>query len=157
MLYLWQKIYEEREKMIIPFKSKELVTGALAGRNLRNQMINSNLANVDTPFYKARDIEFETALVNRANEIFKRKDDKELKLAQTNEAHQEPWKFPDPKKSTIYLRDGHLARNDANTVDLDVETTEMSKNVAMVNALDGVLRKQGSIFGGIIDASSKLS
>ena len=62
LLYLWQKIYEEREKMIIPFKSKELVTGALAGRNLRNQMINSNLANVDTPFYKARDIEFETAL-----------------------------------------------------------------------------------------------
>ncbi|EMC3799022.1 flagellar basal body rod protein FlgB, partial [Campylobacter jejuni] len=52
--------------MINPFKSKELVTGALAGRNLRNQLINANLANVDTPFYKARDIEFETALVNRA-------------------------------------------------------------------------------------------
>lgn len=58
--------------MINPFKSKELVTGALAGRNLRNQLINANLANVDTPFYKARDIEFETALVNRANEIFQK-------------------------------------------------------------------------------------
>ncbi len=50
--------------MINPFKSKELITSALAGRNLRNQLINANLANVDTPFYKARDIEFETALVN---------------------------------------------------------------------------------------------
>lgn len=143
--------------MITPFKSKELVTSALAGRNLRNQMINSNLANVDTPFYKARDIEFETALVNKAKEIFKKDDNRELKLAITHEAHQEPWKFPDPSKSSIYLRDGHLARNDANTVDLDVETTEMSKNVAMITALDGVLRKQSSIFGGIIDASSKLS
>lgn len=143
--------------MITPFKSKELVTSALAGRNLRNQMINSNLANVDTPFYKARDIEFETALVNKAKEIFKKDDNKELKLAITHEAHQEPWVFPDPSKSSIYLRDGHLARNDANTVDLDVETTEMSKNVAMITALDGVLRKQASIFGGIIDASSKLS
>lgn len=38
--------------MINPFKSKELVTGALAGRNLRNQLINANLANVDTPFIK---------------------------------------------------------------------------------------------------------
>lgn len=143
--------------MIEPFKSKELVAGALSGRNLRNLMINSNLANVDTPFYKARDIEFETALVNRANVIFKRESDKELKLAVTHPSHQEPWKFPDPTKSTIYLRDGHLARNDANTVDLDVETSEMSKNVAMVTALDGVLRRQSNIFTSIIDASSKLS
>ncbi len=143
--------------MIVPFKSKELVSSALAGRNIRNEMIISNLANVDTPFFKARDIEFETALVNRAKVIFKKDDSKELKVALTHEAHQEPWKFPDPNKSTIYLRDGHLARNDANTVDLDVETSEMSKNAAMVNALDGVLKKQGSIFGGIVDASSKLN
>ncbi|EDP6879441.1 TPA: flagellar basal body rod protein FlgB [Campylobacter lari] len=142
--------------MISPFKSKELIVNALAGRNLRSQMINSNLANVDTPFYKARDIEFETALVNRANEIFKRKDTKELELASTNTNHQKPWKFPDPNKSTIYLRDGHLARNDANTVDLDVETTEMSKNTMMISALDGVLRRQSNIFSTIIETSSKL-
>ncbi|EAH6292089.1 flagellar basal body rod protein FlgB [Campylobacter lari] len=142
--------------MISPFKSKELIVNALAGRNLRSQMINSNLANVDTPFYKARDIEFETALVNRANEIFKKKDTKELEMASTNENHQKPWKFPDPNKSTIYLRDGHLARNDANTVDLDVETTEMSKNTMMITALDGVLRRQGNIFSTIIETSSKL-
>lgn len=143
--------------MINPFKSKELITSALAGRNLRNQLINSNLANVNTPFYKARDIEFETALVNRANEIFKKNDNKELQVAITEKGHQEPWKFPDPSKSTIYLRDGHLARNDANTVDLDVETTEMSKNTVMITALDGVLRRQSSIFSSILDASSKLS
>lgn len=142
--------------MISPFKSKELIVDALAGRNLRSQMINSNLANVDTPFYKARDIEFETALVNRANEIFKKKDTKELELASTDANHQKPWKFPDPNKSIIYLRDGHLARNDANTVDLDVETTEMSKNAMMITALDGVLRRQSNIFSTIIDTSSKL-
>ncbi|EAK0439140.1 flagellar basal body rod protein FlgB [Campylobacter lari] len=142
--------------MISPFKSKELIVDALAGRNLRSQMINSNLANVDTPFYKARDIEFETALVNRVNEIFKKKDTKELEMASTNENHQKPWKFPDPNKSTIYLRDGHLARNDANTVDLDVETTEMSKNTMMITALDGVLRRQSNIFSTIIETSSKL-
>lgn len=142
--------------MISPFKSKELIIDALAGRNLRSQMINSNLANVDTPFYKARDIEFETALVNRANEIFKKKDNKELEIATTHEGHQKPWKFPDPNKSTIYLRDGHLARNDANTVDLDVETTEMSKNTMMITALDGVLRRQSNIFSTIIETSSKL-
>lgn len=142
--------------MISPFKSKELIVDALAGRNLRSQMISSNLANVDTPFYKARDIEFETALVNKANKIFKKTDNKELELASTNVNHQKPWKFPDPNKSTIYLRDGHLARNDANTVDLDVETTEMSKNTMMITALDGVLRRQSNIFSTIIETSSKL-
>ncbi len=143
--------------MVEMFKSKQLVASALAGRNLRNQLINSNLANVNTPFYKSRDIEFETALVNKSKEIFKKGKDLELKMAQTNENHQEPWKFPDPSKSTIYLRDGHLARNDANTVDLDVETTELSKNTAMITALDGVLRRQGNIVTAILDASSKLS
>lgn len=143
--------------MIAPFKSKDLVASALSNRNLRNQLISSNLANVDTPYYKAKDIEFETMLVKRAKEIFKTDDSKELKLAQTNEAHQQAWKFPDANKATIYLRDGHLARNDANTVDLDVETTEMSKNTAMITALDGVLRRQSNIFSSIIDASSKLS
>ncbi len=96
-------------------------------------------------------------MVNRANEIFKKNDKKELELAVTEEGHQKPWKFPDPSKSTIYLRDGHLARNDANTVDLDVETTEMSKNTVMITALDGVLRRQSNIFSSILDASSKLS
>lgn len=83
--------------MIVPFKSKELVSSALAGRNIRNEMIISNLANVDTPFFKARDIEFETALVNRAKVIFKKDDSKELKVALTHEAHQEALEVPRPK------------------------------------------------------------
>lgn len=33
-----------------------------------------------------------------------------------------------------------MARNDANTVDLDVETTEMGKNTVMINALDNATR-----------------
>ena len=70
--------------MVEMFKSKQLVASALAGRNLRNQLINSNLANVNTPFYKSRDIEFETALVNKSKEIFKKGKDLELKMAQTN-------------------------------------------------------------------------
>lgn len=142
--------------MFTSFKSKEILAGALSGRNLRNQMINSNIANIDTPFYKSRDIEFETALVHRAKEIFKQGDKKELELAITDPKMQKPWVFPDPNKSTIYLRDGQLARNDANTVDLDVESTELSKNTVMVSAVYGALKRQSSIFRGILDASAKI-
>ena len=49
-----------------------------------------------------------------------------------------------------------MARNDANTVDLDVETTELSKNAIMVTALDRAMRQSGQIFKSVIDASSKI-
>lgn len=137
-------------------KSKPLVEAALAGRNLRQQLISSNIANIDTPFYKSRDVEFETALVQKANEIYNRKSSQILQLAQTNQAHLDGIGLKNNQKGTIYLRDGHLQRNDANTVDLDVETTELSKNAIMVNALDQVLKKQGMIFKSVLDASAKV-
>ena len=64
--------------------------------------------------------------------------------------------FPASNGATIFLRDGHMARNDANTVDLDVETTELSKNAIMVTALDRAMRQSGQIFKSVIDASSKI-
>jgi flagellar basal-body rod protein FlgB len=49
-----------------------------------------------------------------------------------------------------------MARNDANTVDLDIETSEMSKNVLMIQALDSASKKHGDIFKSVIDASGKI-
>lgn len=61
--------------MINLFKSKELVTGALAGRNLRINSINANLANVE--FFIKQEILNLKQLCKSANEIFKN-DNKEL-------------------------------------------------------------------------------
>ena len=136
-------------------KSSPLVESALAGRELRQKLISGNLANVDTPFYKARDIRFEEVLKERADEIYNVSNKKELKLAKTNEVHMAAVDFPRSDMAQIFLRDGHMARNDANTVDLDVETTEMGKNTVMINALDGAYKAQSNIFKSVIDASAK--
>ena len=136
-------------------KSSSLVESALAGRELRQKLISGNLANVDTPFYKARDIRFEEVLKERANEIYNVSESKKLNLAKTNEAHMAAVDFPRSDMAQIFLRDGHMARNDANTVDLDVETTEMGKNTVMINALDGAYKAQSNIFKSVIDASAK--
>ena len=80
---------------------------------------------------------------------------KKLNLAKTNEAHMAAVDFPKSDTAQIFLRDGHMARNDANTVDLDVETTEMGKNTVMINALDSAYKAQGNIFKSVIDASAK--
>ena len=136
-------------------KSSALVESALAGRELRQKLISGNLANVDTPFYKARDIRFEDVLKEKANEIYNTSSQKKLQLAKTNEAHMAAVDFPKSDTAQIFLRDGHMARNDANTVDLDVETTEMGKNTVMINALDNAYKAQSNIFKSVIDASAK--
>jgi len=60
-------------------------------------------------------------------------------------------------KPTLYFRDGHMARNDGNSVDIDVETTEMSKNSIMFNALIQAKKKDGAIFKSVIEASQKVN
>ena len=50
-----------------------------------------------------------------------------------------------------------MTKNDANTVDLDIETSELSKNSIMIQALDSASKKLGGIFTSVIDASGRLS
>ena len=137
-------------------KSKQLVESALASRNLRQQLISSNIANIDTPFYKARDIAFEEALSEKAAEIYGNKKSQVLQLAQTDAAHLPRVDFPPSNMAKIFLRDGHMARNDGNTVDLDVETTEISKNALMITALDNAMKRDSANFKSVIEASGKI-
>ncbi len=138
-------------------KAKPLAEHALAARNKQQDVIASNIANIDTPFYKAKGVSFEKTLIRKANELYGKKGDTpELKLAQTHEKHLKSPKADFGALGTIYLRDGHMARNDGNTVDLDVETSELSKNAVMVNALTKALKKQGLIFKSVLDASAKV-
>ncbi len=137
-------------------KAKPLMEMALTARAQRQDMIAGNIANIDTPFYKARDIDFESALVEKTKEMYKKSDIKELPMAQTDNQHMSAYKDNDSSKSTIFLRDGHMARNDGNTVDLDVETTELGKNSVMFNALTAALKKNSQIFKSVLEASAKV-
>ena len=136
-------------------KSHNLMVKGLNGRALRQKLISSNISNIDTPFYKARDIDFESALIKESQKVFAN-EGKKLKMAKTNSMHLDALDDLSANKATIYLRDGHMARNDANTVDLDIETTEMSKNAIMFSALTNALKKDSMIFKSVIEASSKV-
>jgi flagellar basal-body rod protein FlgB len=125
-------------------------------RSARQDMISSNIANADTPFYKPRDISFEQALIAKKDDLLK-SDKHQLQMAQTNSAHIKPKAESSTYEPTLFYRDGHMARNDGNSVDIDVETTEMSKNSIMFNALVGALKKDGMIYRSVIDASQKLN
>ncbi|MDR1451486.1 MAG: flagellar basal body rod protein FlgB [Helicobacteraceae bacterium] len=137
-------------------RSNKYIEAALNARATRQDLISSNIANVDTPFYRPKDIHFEGMLTDRAHSEFNLHLQKKLALAQTNSAHLQP-KPTTPEKPVLFYRDGHMARNDGNAVDIDIETSELSKNGVMYNALASAYQKNRAIFAAALEASKNLS
>jgi flagellar basal-body rod protein FlgB len=136
-------------------RAHDLMKSAMDYRAARQDIIAGNIANADTPFYRPKDISFEDTLAQKSAEIFSDKS-QTLQMAHTNGAHLGSIDSSSSKPTTFF-RDGHMARNDGNSVDLDVETTEMAKNSTMFNALTAALKKDSNLFKSVIDASSKTS
>lgn len=136
-------------------KSYNLMAQALDYRAMRQDMISSNIANADTPFYRSQDVNFEDMLAQKKAEIYNDRS-KQLELAKTSSSHMSFKDEVDNSKATTFFRAGHNARNDGNTVDIDVETTEMAKNSTMFNAVIAAYKKDMTIMRSVIDASSKI-
>ena len=108
---------------------------ALKFRALRNQVLSSNIANADTPNYKARDIDFGSALEKAQGGA--------LSITKTSDLHQSSWntnrlgaqvKYRIPMQPTL----------DGNTVETDVEQAAFAENAVQYRAtlafLDGQIR-----------------
>ena len=106
---------------------------ALNVRSTRQGVLASNIANADTPNYKARDIDFNSAL--------------QTALANANGANNTlkttaPRHFPNPPQDGSTLPDGTplLYRGvvqgavDGNTVDMDVERNQFADNALRYEA-----------------------
>jgi flagellar basal-body rod protein FlgB len=81
---------------------------------------------------------------------------KQPAFAKTNAMHLDPVDESSTNEALVFFRGTHPTRNDGNNVDLDVESTEMSKNSMMYNALISARKKSTMIFKSVIDASSKI-
>ena len=82
----------------------------------RNSVISNNIANVDTPGYKRKDIQFEQYLLNAVNGGSSLDDN----IAKVN---------LDTLTGTTYTEYGMLDyRLDGNNVDIDTENVELAKN-----------------------------
>ncbi len=104
----------------------------LSLRSERQSVLASNIANADTPNYKARDIDFTTALKSAMNTTAQTGT-----LATTKSTH-----FPSPPQDGSTLADGTplLYRGivqgavDGNTVDMDVERNQFADNALRYEA-----------------------
>ncbi|HFS82365.1 MAG TPA: flagellar basal body rod protein FlgB [Epsilonproteobacteria bacterium] len=135
-------------------KSLPLAVEALDFRAIRQKMISGNIANVDTPYYRARDIRFEDLLAKEAHLL--QNETRKLEMAHTHPMHLDYVDGSASGRAERFFRGAHPTRNDGNDVDIDVESTEMSKNAIMFDAMSNAIKKQAMIFKSVIDASGKV-
>jgi flagellar basal-body rod protein FlgB len=101
---------------------------ALSLRSARQSVLASNIANADTPNYKARDIDFSSALQTA---VANASPDAQQTLSTTASKH-----YPNPQQDAGTLADGTplLYRGvlqgavDGNTVDMNVEQAQFADN-----------------------------
>ena len=87
----------------------------------RHLIILSNIANVDTPGYKAKELRFEDYLKSLVEPH-----EPKLELRRTNKAHL-PSPYPRPPKPEVFYEMGAFGY-DKNSVDIDTEMMKMSEN-----------------------------
>jgi len=103
-------------------------------RAQRQQLLASNIANADTPNFKARDIDFSKSLQT----ALARSDPPATPLTKTNPAHLDPNTNVDgatgSEGETILYRSPIQPSADSNTVDIDVERNAFADNAVHYEA-----------------------
>ena len=103
---------------------------ALNLRAYRQELLASNIANADTPHYKARDIDFKAAL----NNALSGGHEGQLALAQTSGKHL-GGESANPYGAALQYRTEYQSAVDGNTVNMDIERGAFAENAVHVEAL----------------------
>ncbi len=101
---------------------------ALGLRAFRQQVLAGNIANADTPNYKARDFDFSTAL----KQAVSGRDSRNLQMITTNSQHLSAGANAGPTRLLYSLP--AQSSVDGNTVDMDVERGKFSENAIQYEA-----------------------
>jgi flagellar basal-body rod protein FlgB len=101
---------------------------ALNVRAFRQQLLASNIANADTPGYKARDIDFAAAL----RDVSAGRTVSTAQLRASSEKHLAGAAGSDP--AAVLYRSAQQPSIDGNTVDMDVERNRFAENAVHYDA-----------------------
>jgi flagellar basal-body rod protein FlgB len=112
---------------------------ALGLRGHRQELLASNIANADTPYYKARDIDFKSALGAALGTGGG--DAASLSLARPRPGHL-AGEGTGPYGATIKYRAEDQGAVDGNTVNMDVERASFAENALQVEALIGFVNSR---------------
>lgn len=103
---------------------------ALNLRAYRQELLASNIANADTPNYKARDIDFKAALDGALGKT----QGGALALSQTSARHL-PASGSNRFGAAVQYRSEQQSSVDGNTVDMDIERSAFAENAIQMEAM----------------------
>jgi flagellar basal-body rod protein FlgB len=127
----------------------DLLYQQLNFRAEKQKVIADNIANINTPNYKTKDMSFENVLQRT-----QKNNDLQLKI--TNTKHISSFQSNTPKsRVNIFEVKGLEEQNDGNNVKLDVQIGEMSKNSILFDGIKKSVKKDLAWFKEMIVASGK--
>lgn len=116
-------------------------------RGEKQKVISSNIANINTPNYKTKDLIFEDELNSATNS---------LKLKQTNIRHISSISALSSSGNPRLIEvKGLEEQNDGNNVNLDTQMGEMSKNKVLFDAIQSSIKKDSRLFRSVVESSAK--
>lgn len=120
-------------------------------RSERQKVITSNIANINTPNYKTKDLVFDHELDKATS-----KNTAVLQMAKTSSTHfsnvNAVNNIQNPRLIDVQ---GLEEQNDGNNVSLDTQMGEMSKNKMLFDALQSSIKKDSRLFRSVIESSAK--
>ncbi len=126
--------------MKIDDNTLKALAASLNFRQMRQEIISSNIANANTPGYKAKRIDFEAALA-RALDI-----DGNLAMKSDDKKHYDVGSGGfDNLKPEIYQDPNGVVSEDGNTVDREQELAKMAENKILYDAAVQLLNKKLSL------------
>ena len=129
------------------YDSLAFAESTLKLRTYRQQVLGNNLANSDTPGFKARDIQFADVL---KAQLEGKATSSSISMATTHAAHI-PGKFTQDDPRLLY-RIPNQPSMDGNTVDADVELAEFTKNSVLtefaINRVGSTIKSRMSAITG---------
>ena len=118
-------------------------------RGERQKVISSNIANINTPGYKTKELVFEDELNNSIT-------NNSLQLKATNSKHMtninSSLANSNPKLMEV---DNLEEQNDGNNVNLDTQMGEMSKHKILFDAIQSSIKRDSKLFRSVVESSAK--
>ncbi len=126
------------DRLLFADKTPLMMKRALDFQSQRQLLVSSNISNMDTPGYKAQDVDFQSAL----KEAVGGGDD--LKMKRTQSGHFGPGKDNLKMLQPDVYEEPDAARSNGNNVNVDKEMTKLAENQIAYSATIQLLQKRGS-------------
>ena len=118
------------------FDNINLLEKGLDASWTKNKVITNNIANNDTPVFKASHVEFESVFKNALE------DDGGFRAKTTRPEHYDFSDISEDMSPVVSQEENVTYRSDGNSVDIDYENLELAKNTILYNELATQLRSE---------------